>query len=50
MGHPIKRGLQGDQGQRGMYGTCGTCCADSWVLLFHSLSCDFTTPESCKFS
>lgn len=38
MGHPIKRGLQGDQGQRGMHGTCGTCCADSWVLLFHSLS------------
>ena len=49
MGHPIKRGLQGDQGQRGMHGTCGTCCADSWILLIH-LSRDFTNPESSKFS
>ena len=50
MGHPMKRGLQGDQGQRGTHGTCGPCCADSWVLLIHRLSRDFTTPESCKFS
>lgn len=50
MGHPIKRGLQGDQGQRGTHGTCGPCCVDSWVLLIHRLSRDFTTPESCKFS
>ena len=29
---------------------CGPCCADSWVLLIHRLSRDFSTPESCKFS
>lgn len=49
MGHPTMRGLQGDRGQRGTCGTCGPCCADSWALLIHRLSRDFT-PESCKFS
>ena len=34
----------------GTQGTCGPCCADSWILLIHRLSRDFTTPESCKFS
>ena len=29
---------------------CGPCCADSWILLIHRLSRDFSTPESCKFS
>ena len=49
-GHPTMRGLQGDWGQRGTQGTCGPCCVDSWILLIHRLSRDFTTPESCKFS
>ena len=44
------RGLQVDWGQKGAQGTCGPCCVDSWILLIHRLSCDFTTPESCKFS
>ena len=49
-GHPTMRGLQGDWGQRAARGTCGPWCADSWVLLSHRLSHDFTTPDSCKFS